>query len=279
MKISCPGCHTCYDIELGLIPAEGKKLRCSKCGEVWLCTHKDIRVPELPEIPEEPEPEIEPISAPQNVIANPEDKIIATQAPQSDEPAKDEEMPDVTIDEMSRIFSRLKDEKEKVTEAVNKQPPLKKAFPKIKKLLGWHNRFTISIEVMTILIIFGLMLFAKRFEIVRLFPAGNSFYESIGISAQIIGKGLAFENVIRNTLDTPQKNMMNIKGFIRNTTDENINIPEILIEIMDRDTRLLTDIKKQAPAEMLEARSKIPFNFTIEVPVKNAKYIVLTFTK
>lgn len=279
MKISCPGCHTCYDIELGLIPAEGKKLRCSKCGEVWLCTHKDIRVPELPEIPEEPEPEIEPLSAPQNVIANPEDKIIATQAPQNDEPTKDEEMPDVTIDEMSRIFSRLKDEKNKVTEEVNKQPPLKKVLPKIKKLLGWHSRLTISIEVMTILIIFTLMLFAKRFEIVRIFPAGNSFYESIGISAQIIGKGLTFENVVRSTLDTSQKNMMNIKGFIRNTTDENIDIPEILIEIMDRDTQLLTDIKKQAPAEMLEARSKIPFNFTIEVPVKNAKYIVLTFTK
>lgn len=280
MKISCPSCHTCYDIELGLIPAEGKKLRCSKCGEVWLCTHRDIRVPDIFETTEEQKAsEKKQETAPQNVIANPEDKIIATQAPTAEKKPDETEMPDITVDEMSRIFSRLKNEKDKVSDAVNKQPPLKKAFPRIKKLLGWHSRFTIGLEIMTILVIIALALFAKRFEIVRMFPAGNSFYEAMGIQAQVVGKGLAFENVIRSTVDTPQKNTMNIKGFIRNTTDEKINMPEILIEIMDRETELLTGIKKQAPIAVLDARSKIPFNFTIEVPEKNAKYIVLTFTR
>ena len=54
MLIRCPKCNVSYDIGAANIPAEGKKVRCSQCGEIWLCTPADLI--------EEPQPEIVPPS-------------------------------------------------------------------------------------------------------------------------------------------------------------------------------------------------------------------------
>ena len=35
MIISCPQCHTRYEIDAALIPLAGRRMRCAKCGEIW----------------------------------------------------------------------------------------------------------------------------------------------------------------------------------------------------------------------------------------------------
>ena len=42
MLIRCPKCNVSYDIGAAAIPADGKKVRCSQCGEVWICMPADL---------------------------------------------------------------------------------------------------------------------------------------------------------------------------------------------------------------------------------------------
>ena len=40
MIISCPNCQTNFNVKDGLIPINGRKLKCSKCGHKWFYKYK-----------------------------------------------------------------------------------------------------------------------------------------------------------------------------------------------------------------------------------------------
>ena len=267
MKIYCPKCHTCYEIEVGLIPQDGKKLRCHRCGEVWLCSHKDMSVQDSP-LNEE---------APQTVIANEDGSLTTTPAPEeknTDTTAEEQTNPD----EMNLIFSRLKEENDKIVTEQENLPALKKFFPKIKRLLGWDNYLTIFIEILTILLIIGLSFFGNRYQIVRHFPQIEHIFTNVGIPARIIGEGLEFQNIVRQQTNQKNKIINTIQGFVYNSTDKELEIPTILIHIMDEDGGELEQTTKKLDIHTLAAKDKIPFNLQVEVPA-TAKYIMLTFTE
>ena len=270
MKIFCPKCHTCYSIEVGLIPADGKKLRCARCGEVWLCTHKDMKVSES-----SPEDE-----APQNVIANTEDQIIATPAPESEQQTdqSSENSDNVSDSEMTVIFSRLKDESNKLDSEINQLPTVKKFYPKIKKLLGWNNYWTICVECSILLLIICLSLFAARYEIVRRFPQAETVYSLLGIPSRVIGEGLEFQNIVRSYNNPEKPQLLSINGFIHNNTSEKLPIPTILVNMLDDDAVSKHQVTKQLDIESINPQAKIPFTMEVDVPVQ-AKFILLTFTK
>lgn len=269
MKIYCPKCHTCYSIEVGLIPPEGKKLRCSRCGEVWLCTHADMNITDSP-LEEE-------TAAPQNVIANSEGEIIATPA---DAPTKEDENSEnkVSDDEMNIIFSRLKDETEKLDTEIESLPPAKKIWPKIKKLLGWHSRLTIGLEVMMILVIIGLSLFGNRYALVRKFPQLESVFNQIGVPSRVIGEGLDFQNVVRSYDSKEKPHLLTIKGFIYNSTDSDLALPTVLVKVYDAEAGNMTQSNHPLEEKEIKAKTKIPFTLKVKVP-SLAKYILLTFTE
>lgn len=66
MLIRCPKCNVSYDIGAAAIPADGKKVRCSQCGEVWICMPADLF--EQPQ-PEPPAPETEEQPVPETPVA------------------------------------------------------------------------------------------------------------------------------------------------------------------------------------------------------------------
>lgn len=268
MKIYCPKCHTCYSVEIGLIPVDGKKFRCSRCGEIWNCTHKDFNVPEIP-VQKEDEP------APQNVIVDKDDNILTTPPPQEKPTEDDRQL--VTEDEMNVIFARLKDESVKINTEIEQLPPVKKIFPKIKKCLGWDSRLAISLELLTITIILTLSLFAWRYELVRKFPQIEPLFSGIGIPAKVVGEGLEFQNITRRYSDTGASEQLNIKGFVFNTTDKQLQIPPILINILNENTDSLNKIKKETEVKTIDARAKVPFSLLVDIPSHEAQYILLTF--
>lgn len=265
MKIYCPKCHTCYSIETGLVPPDGKKLRCSRCGEVWLCVHKDMEYQEAPE------------EVPQNVIANTEDIIIATPTTETAETSIAKEAT-LTEDEMNIIFSRIKEESKKIDTEKENLSILKKIFPSIKKLLGWNSYLTIALEVLTILVIFCLCLFAYRYDLVRKFPKLETLYTQAGIPSRVIGEGLEFQNVIRS-YDVPEKpRLLTIKGFIYNTTSKELDLPTVLVNIMNSEAQVIVENTHKLDAKTILAQDKLAFTLQVTVP-QGMKYIMLTFTE
>ena len=272
MKIYCPKCHTCYSIETGLIPPDGKKLRCSRCGEIWLCTHKDMEDAETAEK-----------ETPQNVIANSEDAIIATPAPETAPVTETAEAPlakeaTLTEDEMNLIFSRLKEESNKLDTEKEGLSSFKKTFLSLKKILGWDSYLTISLEILTILIILCLSILGNRYALVRKFPQLEYVFSQIGMPSRVIGEGLEFQNIVRS-YDNPDKpKLLTIKGFIYNTTPQELKLPLVLVKAMNNDAVLLKDSTHQLEKKSIPALDKYAFTLQVKVP-KSAKYIMLTFTE
>lgn len=266
MKIYCPQCHTCYEIDAGLIPEEGKKLRCVRCGEVWVHSQQN----------EETETPPADNNAPQNVIANSEDKIIAT--PAAPEEQEDTEEKTVSDDEMSLIFSHLREESRLVEKEIEELPAVKKIFPKVKKLLGWNSYLTISIEVLMLLIIAGLSIFAGRYEIVRRFPQTEQFFERLSVPSKVIGEGLEFQNIVRSYNDDEKPDLLTIKGFIANKTDNELSVPTVIVNMLDTQTQQLARIEKKLDVQKINPHHKKAFTLQVNVP-QGAKYIVLTFNE
>lgn len=47
MLIRCPKCRSVYDLPDNLMPAEGLKMRCAECGEIWVGRKRDaLKVPQ-----------------------------------------------------------------------------------------------------------------------------------------------------------------------------------------------------------------------------------------
>jgi predicted Zn finger-like uncharacterized protein len=66
MILTCPECTTRYQTDASQFAPDGRKVRCAKCGHVWL------QMPPAPEpeagledASETPEPEAEPVAPPQ----------------------------------------------------------------------------------------------------------------------------------------------------------------------------------------------------------------------
>ena len=281
MKIYCPKCHTCYSVKESLIPEGGKKLRCKRCGEIWLCMPDDS----LQEVPvkqdlrvetdssDADEAAIQPTddSLPQNISPKGEDDVAVTPA---DQPQEDNKI--LSDDEMNKIFSRLNDETSKITTEKDKLPFFKRFFPKTKKLLGWNNRLTVILEILVILLIIALSIFGMRYNLVRKFPQLETVFGQMGIPSRVIGEGLTFENITRNYMEDDEK-QLNIKGFIVNTTSKALDIPTIAINFLDNDANTLAQIQKKAEVSSIEGGNKTPFNFIVDVPPEQAKFVVLTF--
>lgn len=269
MKIYCPQCHTCYSIEKGLIPPDGKTLRCSRCGKVWTCYHSDMEEEIAPEDSE----------APQNVIANEDDSLISTPAGETSSPKEEDTQPlPLPEDEMNAIFSRLKDENSKLDTEMENLSPAKKIFPRIKKLLGWNSYLTIFIELFVIILIIGLSIFGNRYELVRRFPQTEVIFKQLGIPAKIVGEGLEFQNIVRSYDSKEQPRLLTIKGYIYNTTNKELSIPTILINIMDKDGEMMLQDSQKIETDISKAQSRTAFTLQTKIPL-NAKYIVLTFTE
>lgn len=70
MILTCPRCAARYVVGEDQVGPQGRKVKCTACGEIWRVE------PEVPEPPEpyivvEPEPEIESVDAPEPAPATP----------------------------------------------------------------------------------------------------------------------------------------------------------------------------------------------------------------
>lgn len=274
MKVYCPKCNTCYSIEAGLLPADGRKLRCSRCQEVWMCYHSNLK-------DDDDVIEQNNNTAPQTLSANEAETIITNAEKDKDAPLElseeDAELP-IPENEMNLIFSRLKSEHSKIDSEIKKLPPLKQNLPKIKKLLGWNSYFTISVEIFTILLICLLSLFAYRYELVRKIPQAKFIFDQFNIPCVIVGEGLEFQNIVRSFDSPKEPRLLSIKGYIYNSTAKELQIPKILINIMDKDAESILQTTKELNEKSLHTHSTLAFTLKEKIPL-TAKYIEITFTE
>lgn len=280
MLIYCPKCKTAYEIKAEVVPVQGRKLRCAVCQKVFKCMPEDLIDGSKLRMAEFTEEEKKHLDE-QGHLQEELDSQISEK-----EETWEEEVEGVqkTLDELASdnqyvkdIFQRLSVETENLFKAEQEEPQRKKLLFNIKKALGINNPKHILYYVYALLIFLALFLYYARYEIVRLFPSTAIVYQTLNIEAVVAGEGLEFQNVVRREFEDDYVPKMEIKGFIANKMDVNIDIPKIKIELLDKDGKLIQSEMFDSVIPLVTPHAKIPFRYVISRPSPLSKYIYLTF--
>lgn len=271
MLLYCPQCNTGYEIEPNLIPDNGKKMRCAKCGKIWRCKKEDLQ-------------EEIPVSQSEEEVKS----LTSTQVPEEAKENQLEEVPEADQSEstqksaaeveMEDIFARLSTQTKDLFQQEQNLPLHKKIGTKVKHALGLDKKGILKYYILFLCLVTALGLFAIRYEVVRAFPQAERIYSMLGVESRVIGEGLEFQNIIRNEYEEDYVRKLEIKGYIVNTNQKTIAMPLIHVEIMDKDTNLLQAVDDETPISELGAGEKQMFRIVITQPSALAKYVLLTFS-
>lgn len=258
MRIYCPKCKVGYEIDEALIPAAGKKLRCSYCQEVFTAHREDLIA-----APQIVQPFLEQSETENDASAN---------MPETEEKSFSE-----PTTEIKDMFQRLAEQSENLVKEELEMPAYKKAFSKFKFGLGLNRRSNRRVWGSALILLALLLLYNYRYEVVRAVPFLNFVYSAVGIKARIPGEGLEFQNISWNKIEENGNVMLEVKGFIHNPTESEIAIPVMRVEMLDKDALLLQSVNQNPLLKSLKPGGRVAVSVIIKKPVPNAKYVYLTF--
>ncbi|MFK7752309.1 MAG: zinc-ribbon domain-containing protein [Sedimentitalea sp.] len=77
MRLTCPNCGAQYEVPAEVIPAEGRDVQCSNCGDTWFQAHADAltEAPEVETVAEPVDPELLEDTFDDVDLPEPEDEI------------------------------------------------------------------------------------------------------------------------------------------------------------------------------------------------------------
>lgn len=278
MQIYCPKCHMGYEVNENLIPATGRRLRCGNCKEIFKFDRdgmsESVTQTESMPLPDNEENNLSSsaeTSAPENEA---EDNANTETVPTEETKAQNETTPAIDIKD---VFERLSAQSEKLFEAEQKLPWQQRLLMQLKTMLGLNRKFNLKIITAVIAVLSLVMLYNYRYEIVRSIPFMNGVYRLAGIRAKIPGEGLEFQNVNWNYIDVGNGKVLEVKGFINNPTQRNIDIPTVHVELLDKDTILLQSMNQKPSVATLKPDGRIAVGVIVKNPSPTAKYVYLTF--
>lgn len=307
MLIKCPKCGVYYQIEKGFLTSEKRKVRCAKCAEIWEIDEKDAVSEDVMEegaevynlsAPSKNEEEKVPQDKEQEndkqeteavfQIRNNEGQLDAEKteltAIEDSEKKEDTDAASSEIDDkdlalgsdMQQIFSRLNKQTEEIKEFEKNTPTIKRGYAFFRQNFWDKTGLRNSVLITAILLII-ISLLSFRYDITRKVPTMEKLYTSIGLQSRIIGEGLEFQNVSHREYEEDYVRKMEIKGFITNTTAEKMNIPQISVEVLDKDGVTLQRINTKTPIAEIWPKERAAFSFVITQPSPLSKYVYMTF--
>lgn len=250
MLISCPKCHSIYEIPDDLIPRTGQNFRCQACANVWHAIREDTIGYEEP-VEEEPYIEAIPVSEPphRNFPANkpafniPADSksgrktrsskdILITEGDENKPLAKIKRKKEITLtsdmgtsftisaapleEEPTNFF--FSDTPNELTANVKERLQLEKPFK------GYQKTYALII----LLIIAAIMCFFRR-EVTTIFPQAESYYNKINLTGRNNAEYLSFKDIVVNETMVENKPMLKIEAKIYNNSFYTTNVPNVNI--------------------------------------------------
>jgi predicted Zn finger-like uncharacterized protein len=238
MILTCPQCATRYQTDAALFGAEGRKVRCAKCANVW---HQ------FPDAPPEPEPEAVPF----------EDVEPAT-APSP--PQRMAYAPSAYAPEAS-AFSVADTA---VTAAPERTPGRIDWVRAAVAAAGWA---VLAVLVLAI----GWSGMHYRQQIATLWPQSASFYAALG--KPVNTTGLTIANVrYRNETEDGQP-VLAISGRLKNVTSHELLVPPIRVTLTDDDKRVLYNWSFSTSVATLRAGQAVNFVTRLSSPPSGARHL------
>ncbi len=136
--------------------------------------------------------------------------------------------------------------------------------------------YTTIILVSLVILLFSLLLYAFRYDIVRILPQTERLYSKINITSIPYGSNLEFNNISTKEYIENNISKIEINGMITNKGKYVTKLPPIKIDIYNKNGTLLLTLIEKLPLPRLEAGYNILFNKTINNPTPLAKSIYVS---
>lgn len=294
MIISCPNCHTRYQLAEHAIGSAGRKVSCAQCQESWhAIPEADAPPPTKPVLVPDPDPQ-DPdklFSAEEEAELDADFEEAAGNGVGEDDNDEDDTPAKPEIESYS-----IADIKNAGAETSNESDPASLADKidaglKGKRLQAMKRRHLALAKKLplgrvrsgmrlVLLILFALLVGSGiifRTEIVRVVPDMAGVYAGIGLSVNVIG--LDFENV--ETLRTMQNgvDVMLVSGQVRNITGQEMPVPAILVSILDGAGASLYSWSVTPLSPFIAPYGKQEFEARLNAAPQNAANVKLTFAE
>lgn len=290
MIITCPNCHTRYQLADRAIGSAGRKVSCAQCQESWHA----IPEPDAPAQP--PKPKLVSNNPPEDKdrifdaeneaeldaeferaeraesgdgAAEPSDEVEPHQTNKRRKSDKAIAEDEAEADDADKIDAGLKGKRLRAMQA--RQIALRKKLP-----LGRIRSGARFLLLSSFLLLIGGGLFFRT-DIVRSVPDMAGIYAAIGMPVNVIG--LEFENV--ETLRTMQNgvDVMLVTGQVRNIGGGQVDVPPIVVSILDSDGASLYSWSVTPLSPFVGPREKLEFEARLNSAPENAAQVKLAFAE
>lgn len=240
MLIDCPHCARAYHIVRGSLGANGRKMRCAGCREVWHAVSKarvtddydDIRL-------RTPDAALEDL-----MLSGPEITTIATSA-RATAPSYDE------------IYG---------TRSILAKPPR----------APWRMPRPPAGFFVCVLAMAGIMgMLAGRQLIVRHLPGSAPLYAAIGLKVNL--RGLELRHVSSTVLGEGPQKVLAIEGEIVNVSRSEANVPPLALSLLSADGREIYGWTTPAPKSKLALGDTMPFRARLAAPPDQGREVAVRF--
>jgi len=287
MIITCPNCHTKYQVAQKTIGSAGRKVMCASCNQPWRAiaefeqSEKPFPKPKLVEEPklvekdddhlfdEKDEAELDANFENQEKLTKEKTNIIA----QNNKRAEDKEVnkKDLKKDlkkekEAQSDFTQSKQQKE----MQKRQNAIAKKFP--------LRRFRQNFRYFVFFVLFAIIVggFTFRTSIVRVVPQFAPIYEIIGLKINIFGLEFKDVKTLRSHNDGVDKMLISAK--ISNVTKKIQEVPMVVVSILDKNNVSLLQWNVSPKLNEIGAGESINFETQLNLIPVGANQVKLAFS-
>jgi hypothetical protein len=126
-----------------------------------------------------------------------------------------------------------------------------------------------------LLIILAAMVAMAPKTVVSTLPGAAQLYALVG--KPVNTRGLAIENVRSAWKDAGGQRVLEVEGNVVNLTSGNLNVPTVVITLLDANGAAITEFKNEGGP--LAAGASVPFTAQIPSPPENVRSLKVSFAK
>jgi predicted Zn finger-like uncharacterized protein len=240
MHIVCPHCTTSFAIKPGTLGAAGRKVRCSRCKEVWLARSEDAVeiAPAMPVMAEanqgggnaeaDAAAEWEALAREEEAKNTQDTPVIDSPSISAGWPAEDEGANGSEADWPTIAQTDTEAHEEAVSTHRSRLASLFR-LPRLPPIPGMPRiSLPVACAAMGAL---ALALVIWRAEMVRLLPQTANFYQMVGLDVNL--RGLAFKDIKITNETVDGKQVLVIEGIIVGETKKPVELPRLRFSVRD----------------------------------------------
>ena len=281
MIISCPQCATSFRADGSKIAPTGTKVRCAKCGHIWVQKPEEAAPAAAPKPQAKPavKPEPAPAAAappPPPPAPEPPPEVTPTRAPFEEPPVVAPPEPEEAEDEAPAETPAERRARElleqRALKAAERRDTAKAEKPRRK---GGFGRFVGWVLFLAVLggLLYGAVVY--RTKIVDLWPKAATIYKAVGMPVNLTG--LDLRNIDYQRKFTDGVPLLELHGEVLNKGKVAQAVPELRAALLGSDGKELYSWTFKAAASKLGPGEVSAFSSELPSPPVESQQLVVTF--